>query len=46
VLPVIKDAVKSMLSDKSSKDVEIIPLSDNTIKRRINAISQWIEDIC
>lgn len=44
VLPAIKDAVGVMFGDKSSKDVEMIPLSNDTVERRINEMSQWTED--
>ncbi|KAL4108255.1 hypothetical protein QTP88_018486 [Uroleucon formosanum] len=44
VLPAIKDAVGVMFGDKSSKDVEMIPLSNDTVGRRINEMSQWTED--
>jgi hypothetical protein len=36
VLPAINDAVGVMFGDKSSKEVETIPLSINTLARRID----------
>lgn len=45
VLPVIKDAVGVMFSDKSSKEVETIPLSNSTVARRIDEMSQWVEEV-
>jgi len=33
-----------MFGDMSSKDVEMIPLSNDTVACRINEMSQWIED--
>ncbi|XP_066465575.1 zinc finger BED domain-containing protein 5-like [Tiliqua scincoides] len=45
VLPVIKDAVGVMFSDKSSKEVETIPLSNSTVARRIDEMSQWVEEL-
>jgi len=43
-LPAIKDTVGVMFGDKFSKDVEIIPLSNDTVTRRINDMSQWTEN--
>ncbi|XP_050535830.1 zinc finger BED domain-containing protein 5-like [Daktulosphaira vitifoliae] len=44
VLPAIKDTVGVMFGDKFSKDVEMIPLSNDTVTRRINDMSQWTEN--
>jgi len=44
VLPAIKGAIGVIFGDKSSKDVEMIPLSNVTVTRRINKMSQWTED--
>jgi hypothetical protein len=33
-----------MFGDKSSKEVETMPLSNNTVARRIDEMSQWTED--
>jgi hypothetical protein len=44
VLPAIKDVVGVMFGDKSSKEVETIPLSNNAVARRIDEMSQWTED--
>lgn len=44
VLPAIKDTVGVMFGDKFSKDVETIPLSNDTVTRRINDMSQWTEN--
>jgi len=45
ILPAIKDAVSVMFDDKSFKEVEKILLSNNTISRRIDEVSQWVENI-
>lgn len=42
MLPAIKDTVDGMFGEKSSK--EVIPLSNDTVARGINELSQWIED--
>ncbi|XP_063284219.1 zinc finger BED domain-containing protein 5-like [Pelobates fuscus] len=44
VLPAIKDAVGVMFGEKSLKEVELIPVSNNTVKRRIDEMSEWVED--
>lgn len=44
VLPAIKVTVGVMFGDKFSKDVEMIPLSNDTVTRRINDMSQWTEN--
>jgi len=42
-LPSIKDTVGVMFSDNISKDVEMIPLSNETVTRKINEMFQWTE---
>ena len=44
VLPAIKDTVKVFFGDKSRKEIESIFISNNTIARRIDEISQWVEN--
>lgn len=44
VLPAIKDAVGIMFGEKSLKEVESIPLSNNTVARRIDDMSDWVEN--
>jgi len=40
VLPAIKDTVRVMFDDKISKDVKMIPLSNDTVVCRINEMSE------
>lgn len=42
MLPAIKDTVDEMFGEKSSK--EVFPLSNDTVVRGINELSQWIKD--
>ena len=44
VLPAIKDTIKVFFSDKSEKGIESIPISNNTVTRIIDEISQWVEN--
>lgn len=44
MLPAVKDAVRKMFDDKSSKYVEMIPLSNDTAARRTNEMYLWTED--
>ena len=44
VLPAIKDTVKAFFGDKGVKEIESIPLSNNTVTRRIDEMSQWVEN--
>ena len=39
VLPAIKDTVKVFFGDKSEKEIELIPISNNTVTRRIDEMS-------
>ncbi|KRZ97669.1 Uncharacterized protein T08_959, partial [Trichinella sp. T8] len=43
VLPSIKDAVGVMFGDKCLKEIELIPLSNDTVARRIEDMSRWME---
>ncbi|XP_051782582.1 zinc finger BED domain-containing protein 5-like, partial [Erpetoichthys calabaricus] len=44
VLPSIKDAVGVMFGEKEVKEIERIPLSNNTVARRIDEMAEWAED--
>lgn len=44
VLPSIKDAVGAMFGEKEVKEIERIPLSNNTVARRIDEMAEWAED--
>lgn len=44
VLPAIKDTVEIMFGENSLKEVETIPLSNNTVMRRIGEMSNWAEN--
>lgn len=44
VLPAIKDAVEVMFGERSLKEVESIPLSNNTVARRIDEMAEWVEN--
>ena len=44
VLPAIKDTVKVFCSDKSEKEIKSIPMSYNTVTRRIDEMFQWVEN--
>jgi hypothetical protein len=41
--PAAKDVVKTMFGVKLSKDIDLIPLSDDTVTRRINDMAKNIE---
>lgn len=43
ILPVAKDIVKTMFSEKLSKDIDLIPLSNDTVTRRINDMANNVE---
>ncbi|XP_003748671.1 protein FAM200B-like [Galendromus occidentalis] len=45
VLPAIKDAVSIVLNEKYVKEIESIPLSNDTVARRINQMAEWIENV-
>ena len=42
--PAIKDTVKVFFGDKSGKEIESIPISNSTVTRRIDEMSQWVEN--
>ena len=44
VLPAIKDTIKVCFGDESEKEIEKISCSANMVTRRINELSQWIEN--
>ena len=44
VLPALNDTVKVFFGDKSEKEIESIPISNNTVTRRIDEMSQWVEN--
>ena len=44
VLPAIKDTVKVFFGNKSEKEIESIPISNSTVTRRIDEMSQWVEN--
>jgi hypothetical protein len=41
--PCIKDVVQCMLGEKAAKKIDIVPFPNNTLSRRINAISGYVE---
>ena len=43
ILPACQAIVKTMFGDEAEKEIKIIPLSDNTISRRISDMSEDIE---
>lgn len=43
ILPAAKDIVKTMFGEKLSKDIDLIPLSDDTVTRRINDMAKNVE---
>ncbi|XP_003376527.1 hAT family dimerization domain protein [Trichinella spiralis] len=44
VLPSIKDAVGVLFGDTYLKEIELIPLSNDTVARRIKDMAKWVED--
>ena len=44
VFPAIKDTVKVFFGDKSEKEIESISISNNAVTRRIDEMSQWVEN--
>lgn len=44
LLPVAKDMVEAVLGEKAAKEIEKIPLSNDTVKRRIVEMSSSIEE--
>ena len=43
-LTALKDTVKVFFGDKSKKEIESIPISNNAVTRRIDEMSQWVEN--
>ncbi|KRZ67778.1 Zinc finger BED domain-containing protein 5 [Trichinella papuae] len=43
ILPSIKDAVGVMFGDTCLKEIEVIPLSDDRVARRIEDMSKWVD---
>jgi 3-deoxy-D-manno-octulosonic acid (KDO) 8-phosphate synthase len=41
--PCIKDVVRCMLGEKTAKKTDIVPFPNNTLSRRINDISSYVE---
>ena len=44
VMPAMIEAVRVMLGEKNATEVGKIPLSNDTVARRISEMSQWMED--
>ncbi|XP_062565796.1 zinc finger BED domain-containing protein 5-like [Armigeres subalbatus] len=44
ILPAIKETVSIMFGEKYAHEIEAIPLSNNTVARRIDEMSDWAED--
>jgi hypothetical protein len=44
ILPVCKEIVKSMLGEIAEKEVSRVPLSNNTLSRRIDDMSSDIQE--
>jgi hypothetical protein len=45
ILPAAKDMVQTVLGEKAAKELDKIPLSNNSIKRRIDTMASNIEEI-
>jgi hypothetical protein len=43
ILPVAKDIVKTMFSETLSKDIDLMPLSNDTVTCRINGMTSNVE---
>ena len=43
VLPAMKDTVEVYFGDKSKKEIEAIPMSNSTVTRKIDEMSQWVK---
>lgn len=44
LLPAARDMVQAVLGEKSAKEIQKVPLSNNTVKRRIDDMSSNIEE--
>ena len=44
VFPATKNTVKVFFGDKSEKEIKSIPISNSTVTRRIDEMSQWVEN--
>lgn len=44
LLPAAKDMVQAVLGEKAAKEIQKVPLSNNTVKRRIDDMSSNIEE--
>ncbi|XP_035232558.1 zinc finger BED domain-containing protein 5-like [Stegodyphus dumicola] len=42
--PYAKDIAKCMLGEKAAKKIEVVPLSNNTVSRRINDLANYVEN--
>ncbi|XP_067121126.1 zinc finger BED domain-containing protein 5-like [Centruroides vittatus] len=42
--PCAKDIAKCMLGEKAAKKIELVPLSNNTVSRRINDLANYVEN--
>jgi len=45
ILPAAKDMVQTVLGEKAAKELDKIPLSNNSVKRRIDTMASNIEEI-
>jgi hypothetical protein len=41
--PCVKDVVRCMLGEKAAKKIDLVPFSNDTLSRRINGMSSYVE---